>query len=212
MKSKLSTTVKKIGKYFREISVVVIGVAITLAASYWISNSNDKRDMILYIDAIRLELDENIKFMEEEADFLEAWTNYALYIASQDKNSIPKDSIRRWGYPGLGSTHNIIFQTSAFEMYKVSGAMRLLKDKDLLQSVWKSYLTLESVKITLDFYYQLKMEACVKDNQLDLAGIPSPIPLYDFFYSYANFGAFEGCRDSLKELKEVAEKLDKFLK
>jgi hypothetical protein len=44
MKSKLSITVKKAGKYLREISVVVIGVAVTLSASYWISNSMEVSD------------------------------------------------------------------------------------------------------------------------------------------------------------------------
>ena len=212
MKPKLSMTVKKIGKYLREISVVVIGVAVTLSASYWISNSNDKRDMLLYLNAIKLELDENIKFLDKEADFLEDWTNYADFLKSHDKNSIPEDSIRVWGYPGLGSIHNIIFQTSAFEMYKVSGAMRLLKDKDLLQSVWKSYLTLEKLKLSLDSYYQLKAEECIKNNQLILSGAPIPIPLYDFFYSYAYIGTLDDCIGASNDLKEVAEQLDKFLK
>ena len=67
MKSELLVTVKKVGKYLREISVVVIGVAITLSASFWINNRNDKRDMNLYLYAIKLELDENIKFLEKEA-------------------------------------------------------------------------------------------------------------------------------------------------
>ena len=44
MKSKLSITVKKTGKYLREISVVVIGVAVTLSASYWISNNMEVSD------------------------------------------------------------------------------------------------------------------------------------------------------------------------
>ena len=212
MKSKLSITVKKIGKYFREISVVVIGVAITLSASYWISNSKDKRDMLLYLNAIQLELEENINFLDKEADFLDDWTNYARFLTSYNKDSIPKDSIRTWWHSGLGSTHNIIFQSSAFEMFKVSGAMRLLKDKDLLQSVWQSYLILEGLKMTLDEYYRLKKEECYKANQLELSGISIPIPLYDFFYSYANFGALENCKGALQDLKDTAEKLDKFLK
>jgi hypothetical protein len=203
---------KKIGKYLREISVVVIGVAVTLSASYWISNINDKRDMVLYLNAIKLELVENIIVLDKEADSLEGWEQYADYLYSHDKKSIPVDSIRPWSYPGLGTIHIIIFQTSAFEMYKVSGAMRLLKNKDLLQSVWQSYLNLEKVKNALDSYYELKKEECIKSNQLELSGIPIPIPLYDFFYSYAYYGASKGCRVYSEELKETVKKIDIFLK
>ena len=52
----MDTTIKKIGKFVREISVIVIGVAITLSASYWLSDRNEKRDMALYLTAIKMEL------------------------------------------------------------------------------------------------------------------------------------------------------------
>jgi len=210
--NKSKITIGKFGKYLREISVVVIGVAITLFASYWITNSNEKRDMALYLNAVKLELKENIKSLDNEATFLEDWEKYARYLSSRDKKSIHKDSIREWGYPGLGTVHNIVFQTSAFEMYKVSGAMRLLKDKELLQSIWKSYLNLEVTKDMLDSYYKLKMDECVKANQLGLAGKTSSIPLYDFFYSYANFGALEACQESSKELKVTVAEIEKNIK
>jgi hypothetical protein len=210
--NKIKNSKKEIGKYFREVSVVVIGVAITLSVSFRISQWNDKRDMTLYLNAVNLELEENLQILDKEALYLEDWENYAKYLYSLDKKSIPEDSIRTIGYPGLGAIHNIVFQTSAFEMFKGSGAMRLLNDKELLQSIWGTYLNLERVKSTLDLYYQLKMDECVNHNQLELAGVPIPIPLYDFFYSYANFGALRDCEKNLKEINITIEKLEKFLK
>jgi hypothetical protein len=55
--SKIS--MKKIGKYLREISVVVIGVAVTLSASYWLGVKSEKRDIALHLHAIKMELEEN---------------------------------------------------------------------------------------------------------------------------------------------------------
>jgi len=207
--SKISTN--KISQYFREISVVVIGVAITLSVGNWISNNNEKRDIVLYLTAIKLELEDNIQLLEDEANYLEDWENYALYLRSHDKKSLHADSIRGLDYPGLGSVSNFIFHTSAFEMFKASGAMRLINDKEMLQSLWRMYLRLEIAKIQLDKYYQLKMEEGDKISQLILEGTPIPIPLYDFFYKYAGFGALEGCKYRLKELKETVEKIENTL-
>ena len=51
-KKSIKESIKKSGKYLREISVVVIGVAITLSVSYWIGVKNEKRDMALHLRAI----------------------------------------------------------------------------------------------------------------------------------------------------------------
>ena len=205
-KSKFS--IEKTGKFLREISVVVIGVAITLSVSYWITNRTEKKDMALYLNAIKLEMEENIKYLDWEADYLEDWENYAIFLQSHDKKSLNPDSIRYSG-GGLGAVHNMIFQTSAFEMFKTSGAMRLINDKELLQSIWAAYLHLEFCKLRVNEYFELKREACVKENQLELDGTPSQIPFYDFFVINTNFGALEECKDVSNELKATIEKLEK---
>jgi hypothetical protein len=126
-----------VAKYLREISVVVIGVAITLSASYWITGRNEKRDMALYLNAIKLELEDNINHLDAEVDYLEDWENYARYLKSHDKKSLHPDSIRRGANSDVSTIKYITFQTSAFEMFKISGAMRLIDDKVLLQSLWR---------------------------------------------------------------------------
>ena len=206
MKSNFS--IEKIGKYLREVSVVVIGVAITLSLSYWITNITEKKDVVLYLDAIKLEMEENIKLLDEEADDLEYWENYALYLRSQDKKSIPADSIRGYGV-GLSTTKQVNFQTSAFEMFKTSGAMRLIDDKEILQSIWKAYLNIEEVRFDVNSYYETKKEYLAKEVPLLLEGNPVSIPLYDFFVIFAKHGALEECREMSGELKKTIVKLEK---
>jgi len=196
-------------KYLREVSVVVIGVAITLIASYWLSNSREKRDMALYLNAIKLELQENIQYVDFEIDYLVDWTNYGRYLLSLNKKPPHPDSLRTDAYPGLGAIHNLRFQTSAFEIFKVSNTMQLMDDKELLQSIWKTYFVMERVGWTVDKYYELKWEHGLQEGQRDLAGEPSPIPLYDFFIIGANFGAVERCQEVSELLKETLAKIEK---
>jgi len=119
------------------------------------------------------------------------------------------DSIRTADYPGLyAAGGDVIFQTSAFEMFKVSGAMRLMNDKELLQSVWKAYFYMEKIEWIVNKYYDIKMEHCQKEGQRELDGKPSPIPLYDFYVIHANTGAMEACRELSEFLKETVSKLE----
>ena len=119
----------KIGKYIREISVVVIGVAITLSASYWITNRKEKRDTTLYLNTIKLELKENLKILDEfHQKFILPSVNYSDYLRSYDKKSLNVDSLKYYTYV-RGIVFNvspITIKTSAFEMFKTSGSMRLV--------------------------------------------------------------------------------------
>ena len=208
MKTKSKKSIKKIGNFFREVAVVVLGVAITLSASVWISNRKEKRDLFMYLNVIKLEMEKNAEYLDREAKYLEDWEKYGYYLRINDKESLHADSIRGWDYPGICSTRNIVFQTSAFEMFKVSGTMRLVENKDLLQSVWHAYLSLEKITMSLSSYYHIKSEECKKNNQLEIAGVPYPIPMYDFYCNYAGFGALEGCKGVSEMLKAIVLKLE----
>jgi len=199
---------QKIGKYFRELSIVVVGVAITLSFSYWIGNRSEKRDLALYLNALKLELEANIQIIDTEIEYLQDWENYARYLNSHDMQSLHPDSIRWRDYEGLGRVKNVVFQTGAFEMLKNSGTMRLIKDKDLLQAIWNAYLRLEKIRFDIDTYYELKSEYAKKENQLDLEGKVNTIPLYDFFTTYYKLGTSERCEELSTELKITVLKLN----
>ena len=69
MKTNLS--MQTIGKYLRELSVVVVGIAITFGISNWISNRNSKKDLEEYLNAIRLELNINVEEIDNEINMLD---------------------------------------------------------------------------------------------------------------------------------------------
>ena len=55
---------KKILKYLRELSIIIIGVAITAGVGFWINNRNNKKDLESHLIAVKLELEYNAKSLD----------------------------------------------------------------------------------------------------------------------------------------------------
>lgn len=63
-------SLKSITKYLRELSVVVAGIAITFIASNWISNRNAQKELANDLEAVRIELEDNLALIREKGAFL----------------------------------------------------------------------------------------------------------------------------------------------
>ena len=135
----------KFGKYLLDISVVVIGVAITLCVGYWISMRSVKKDVALSINAIKIELEQNANAFDDYANRLKKSTRYNNYLRLHDEKSISQDSIEYYAMTdqdGIGwgqSFAPILFTKNAFEMLKTSGTMRYITDRKLLEKIWITY-------------------------------------------------------------------------
>jgi len=147
IKSKIS--ISKIGKFSREVLVIVIGVTITLSASHWISNKNEKRDVALYLNAIKMELEENIKVLQDEKEYLQKEVDYANYLKANDKYSINFDTILIKYGKNIWSVRKPNCNSYAFEMFKLSGSMRFIGDKELLLTLWKAYNSIDLINNSL---------------------------------------------------------------
>ena len=187
--NKTKNSIEKIRKYLGEISVVVIGVAITLSASYWITSKNEERNTTLYLNSIKLELLENKNTFDEAVKQLESCVKYANYLRSHDKKSLCPDTIKAYSYTYYTSS-SIIIKTNAFYMFKTSGNMRLMKDKELLLSIWDSYAKLDKLTQSFDKLIERKLEDIMKETQLislpdndSLSDekILKNIPMYNFY-------------------------------
>ena len=175
---------EKFGKFLREIAVIVIGVAITLSASYWISNRNTEKDIALYLDVIKMELEENIKVLEEaNNNFIQTSVNYSNYLMSQEKKSLNLDSLIFYKNIAYNNTP-ITVKTNAFDMFKAYGNMRLVKDKMLLLSLWNTYAKLAELKQGFEGIQGMKMDEIKKYfylNSLPDEDLLKDPPLYDFY-------------------------------
>ena len=203
-KSKISMS--KIGKYFREISVVVIGVAITLFAGNLISNRNVNRDITNSLNSIKIELERNANAFDVYAKRLHKSTRYAEYVQTHDEKSISYDSIRYYAYTnqdGIGwgeiSSETILVK-NAFEMLKTSGIMRYIGDKKLLENIWEVYSLMENVQKQLDESFQWKKELRIIELTTNR---DTPIP-NQIFYS---LGASKGIEWECRNVSEIIRKV-----
>ena len=168
----------KASKYIRELSIVVVGVAITLSVGVWINSANNKKDIRLYLDAIKLELEENLNTIEEVMNHWRRSVKYANYLRSNNKESLKQDSIWSYGMNTFYGFQYVKFSTTAFEMFKISGSMRLMNDKKLMLSICTAYEGLSILELYLDECRKFKTDEMIKDME-DTS--KWPIPMYNFF-------------------------------
>ncbi|MDR0421081.1 MAG: hypothetical protein LBH30_06515 [Prevotellaceae bacterium] len=200
---------KKIMKYLRELSVVVIGIAITLSANNWLTARSEKKDMALYFNAVKLELETNLHDLEWLTGAIEKEINYSMYLLSHDKNTLDPDSIQYYAddYYLLNSVMTL---SNAFEMFKISGSMRFVKDKEVLLSLWNAYIRIEETKMDMDIHNREKYEEIKKEKMLEQAGKPVAVPMYDFYTLRLEYtlGVLYGCKNTKSTLEEALAKID----
>ena len=173
---KSKKTISKIGKYFRELSTITVGVAITLAISAWINNVNTRKDIKLYFGAIKTELEENIKYIEERKLRIQICVNYSNYLASTDKNSLSFDSVRFYQNRTVFDVQSYHFKTNAFDMFQASGMMRLVDNKELMLTLWNTYNQLDMIEFHLKAMMQFKSDEMIFELRN-----PSNIAMYTFY-------------------------------
>ena len=209
--SKSKESINKIVKFLREIAVIVIGVAVTLSASYLITRSNEKRDMQLYLNAIKIELEENLKVLDHNVELYQNHVKYADYLMSNDKESLNPDSISLYQNVYYSYTP-YTFNNNAFEMFKTSGNMRFLNDKELLLAIWGTYSGLSEIKKILDIYIDMKLEDMKKEKDWSITERQKNIPMYNFYITGASDNMLYVCEQGSKGLNEILLMLDKALK
>ena len=198
-------------KFLRELAVVVIGISITVSLGFWINNSNNKKDLKQYLDAIQLELKANVEQLDWCTQWLQKSVRYADYIKSNDKNSLNKDSLAYYAqtdYDGCGYMYftslSTIFPTNAFEMLKFSGVMRQIEDKGQLLEIWMIYTRIETTALNFDKYFRIKEEEAIKNLQLQAEEKPIDVPMQTFYSSGMPY-------EMVRQSKQVSDAIKKTL-
>ena len=208
--STFKINIKKIGKYLRELSVVVVGIAITVSMGIWLNGRTNEKDLQLYLDGIRLELEQNVIRLDELITEMQRSEEYANYLKTHDKKSYHTDTIRSF-FNAYYAINFISFKTNAFEMFKLSGTMRFLDDKDLLFAVWDAYTRLDELKSFLEQGIQIKLEEMKKELPLIAAGKRDFIPMYTYYIATPFPSEMHKlCRESSDFLQETISKIELF--
>jgi hypothetical protein len=213
MKDNEKISIKTIVKYLRDFSIVVAGIAVTLYVNDRITNQGEKRDMVLYLNAIKMEMEENIKIIDEAIEFVQPSVRYSNYLQTHNVESLNKDTIKSY-LPVYYSSRSFTFKTNAFEMFKSSGVMRLMEEKELLINIWDIYAELTDLKELIDWCDQIKTTDLIKEASSAIVvegGKPllhtENAPMYSYYVVGIPQNMKNGCEEVLPKLKALVEKL-----
>ena len=205
--NKSKTSMEKIGKYLRELSVVAVGIAITLGINAWINHRNSRKDLEQYLNTIKLELKTNIEQIEDEINELDDPVSYSHYLLSHNKESLDPDTIQKY-YPAIYTIRAYKAKYNAFEMFKSSGSMRLMRNKESVLSIWEAYDVIDLFQLEFQLYSDYKRDKYNQEYDLKQSGKVIPVPMYDFFFNRRTIGVQVRCKTRLEELKEIVAKLE----
>ena len=212
MQRKVKVSIKTVVRYVRDLSIVVAGIAVTLYASDRVSGRSEKRDLKLYLHAVQLEVEENIKTLNEAIEGLRPSVRYYEYLFSHEKESLERDTLSSY-VECCYSWSSATFKTNAFEMFKSSGIMRLVNNKELLLLLWNVYGEFGDVKETFDVIFPIKWEDIKREVTMILDGQQEKLvaPMYYFYYMGLPLDLMRPCESALQKSKEMLEMLDKEL-
>lgn len=196
--------------YLRELSVVVIGIAITLGISSWINHRNSKKEHEQYLNTLKLELRTNVEIIENEIDLLDKSVNYSQYLLSKDGESLDPDTIQKYQY-AITQLRDPKLKYNAFEMFKSSGNMRLISNKDLQLSIWDVYDKIDDFRDEFRAYYRHKEDLHNQEVLSKLGEKNISLTMYDFFATGYPVNLQKRCKEALKSLKEEVNRLEKTL-
>ena len=216
MNDKLKNSMKTIVRYIRDLSIVVAGIAVTLYVSEKVTNRGEKRDLNLYLKAIKMELDENMKIIDEAIDNLQPSLKYTEYLLANHIDSLNKDTvINNFDVGRILSAYSYSFKTNAFEMFKSSGCMRLADNKDLLLSLWDIYNCFIETKEMIDWDFKTRWEDIKKDVSMIEIGKNDDLekaPLYNYHIIGIPYSMLKTYEEASKKTKEIVLLLEKELK
>lgn len=160
---KRNSKLKPIWRYLRELSIVIIGVAITLLVSNIIVSIKEHKDLNKQLDAIYAELDDNQERVEQLIADCNAHDRLKeLLIQTLDKSfQVNRDTMDLY-VRHIGKVSPFTYKKGAYEMFLNSGAMKSLQDRELLMDITECYLILETTKEARTKYIDIKMQEIMK--------------------------------------------------
>ncbi len=148
----------RIGEYMRELSIVILGVAVTFISSALISSHNTRKDIRDNMSMIKIELEENIKKIDKAIEAIDKDVDAASAILSGDLRSIPTDTLVAYSN-SLTNISLFSYTQDAMEILKISSLAPHIENKQLLLGIIKSYEAMNSMKTAISYYLDNKKKA-----------------------------------------------------
>lgn len=149
----------KPGKYFRELSIVIAGVFITLAGTDFINDTSQKKQIKESMLMIKMELEENLKSISyAETQYLNEINFFQLLIKKQDSLQAIQASILENNINAPFKSHDLEYSEDALEVLKNSALMQQISNKQFILKLLQAYKGCRKINEDNKSYYENKIE------------------------------------------------------
>lgn len=143
----------RLGDYFRQLSIVILGIVITFMAGDAINKYTKSKEIKKSMQLVRDELELNRENVGKIADWIKLNQRVGWMILQADKNleQIPVDTLQK--YINLPfQTEDFLYTDHALELLKTSSLFQQVRDKEHALQLIKAYAELELVARQVDFF------------------------------------------------------------
>lgn len=146
----------KIGDYVRQFSIVTGGVLLTLWLTTRIADSSKQKEVRQAAQLVTHELEDNLRIIRQYEERYNEERRVSLRLQEErfSTAALPADTIL---YYSLTVASEVMkpfeFSTDALEMFKTSGILPHVANKELVTELLRCYKSLESLDKTLGAYY-----------------------------------------------------------
>lgn len=146
-------------KYFRELSIVIIGVLITLMITNLISYKTKQKEVDRAMDLIKTEMEENLVSLGKTQQKFETEQRiYKLILAHiNNLEEISADTLHIYKRV-IGDKHSLSVESDSYDVFKSSLLMQYIKDKNFLRELSKTYGMIEGLRDKLIYYSKIKSD------------------------------------------------------
>lgn len=149
----------RLGDYFRQLSIVILGIVVTFMASDALSEYSKSRELKKSMQLVR----EELKLNRENVHKIAGWVKmnqrvgWMMLQAGKNLEGIPDDTLQRYVNIPF-QTEDFLYTNHALELLKTSSLFQQMRDKKHALQLIKAYAELESVARTMSFFMTEKVK------------------------------------------------------
>lgn len=147
----------KLADYFRQLSIVIVGIIVTFAASNAVSDYAEKKEITDALQLVKDELELNKQEMQRISDRIRLEQEACDYVLRY------RDCLEKASEDTLKMYRNIPFQIRAFvytkdavELLKTSSLFQKIRPKALALRITRAYNNLETTAMLVKWFYDGK--------------------------------------------------------
>lgn len=146
--------------YLRELSVVIIGILITLSITNAINNYNRQQELKGMLKLVKQELNDNRKNLLSVKERWDGEQRAFLYLKENLNHfeKIPADTLKEYSYT-IGAIYSFTTKNDSYDVLKNSTIKQYIKQKDLLPQLSKVYRGLDALNGQLEIYSRRKSDS-----------------------------------------------------